>query len=67
MSIALHKVARRVLPLVQSRELVHLLLVPLGASFEVVLEPQSTADCTSAWEMLGDVLPLHAVASQLRD
>ena len=39
----------RVVPLIQPRELVLLLLIPFRTPFEVVLESQATADCTSSW------------------
>ena len=51
------------LPLVKSGELVLLLLVPLGAAFEVVLEAETTADRAATRKMLRDVFPLHAVAA----
>lgn len=55
--------AVRVLPFVQSRELVFLLVAPLRSSLEVVLEPQATADRASAGEMLRNVFPFHTVAA----
>jgi hypothetical protein len=55
------------IPLVKPSELVLLLLVPLRASFEVVLEAKTTADRAAARKMFGNVFPLHAVSAKLND
>lgn len=55
---------RRIIPIVDSRELVALLLVPVGALLEVVLVVQSAADWAAAWYLEADVVPFHAAATE---
>ena len=54
-------------PFVESGELVFLFFIPLGTTLKVVLEPQTTADRAPTGQMLRNVLPLHAITTQLDD
>lgn len=58
---------RRIIPIVDSRQLVALLLVPVGSLFEVVLVVQSAADAAAAWYLNADVVPFHATATEYDD
>lgn len=55
---------RSIIPIVDSRELVALLLVPIGSLLEVVLVMQSAADGAAAWYFEADVVPFHAAATE---
>lgn len=57
----------RNLPVVQPRELVSLLFVPLAFPFEIILVVQAAADGAAARQALGNVFPLHARAPELND
>ena len=54
----------RIIPIVDSGELVALLLVPVGPLLEVVLVVQSAADGATAWYLKTDVVPFHATAAK---
>ena len=58
---------RRIIPIVDSRELVALLLVPVSSLLEVVLVVQSAADGAAAWDFKADVVPFHASATEYND
>lgn len=55
----------RNLPVVQPREFVFLLFIPLAFSFQIILVVQPAADRTTARQSLGNVFPLHIVAPEL--
>lgn len=55
---------RRIIPIVDSRQLVALLLVPVSALLEVVLVVQSAADGAAAGYLEADVVPFHAAAAE---
>lgn len=50
--------------IVDSRQLVALLLVPVSALLEVVLVVQSAADGAAAGYLEADVVPFHAAAAE---
>lgn len=58
---------RRIIPIVDSGELVALLLGPVGPLLEVVLVVQSAADGATAWYLKADVVPFHALATEYDD
>ena len=58
---------RRIIPIVDSRELVALLLVPVSSLLEVVLVVQSAADVAAAWYLKADVVPFHASATEYNE
>lgn len=57
----------RIIPIVDSGELVALLLVPVGPLLEVVLVVQPAADGATAWDLKTDVVPFHATATEYDD
>ena len=57
----------RVIPIVDSGELVALLLAPICPLLEVVLVVQSAADGATAWYLETDVVPFHATATEYDD
>jgi hypothetical protein len=54
-------------PIVDSCELVSLLLIPFAATFEVVLVVQSAAYVAATGEPLADVFPFHTRATESDD
>lgn len=57
----------RIIPIVDSGELIALLLAPVGPLLEVVLVVQSAADGATAWYLTTDVVPFHATATEYDD
>lgn len=55
---------RRIIPIIDSRQLVALLLVPVGSLLEVILVVQSAADGTAARYLGAYVVPFHAAAAE---
>lgn len=55
------------IPLVQPRELILTVLIPLTPPLQVVLVMKSTRDGTTTWQMFADVFPFHAFAAKLDD
>ena len=57
----------RSIPFVQPCELVLTIFVPFAAPLKVILIVQPATDSTSSREMLADVFPFHALASESYD
>jgi hypothetical protein len=54
-------------PFIKTSKLDLLLVIPLGASLEIVLETQPAADGTATRQVLGNVFPFQTIATKLND
>ena len=55
---------RRIIPIVDSRKLVALLLVPVSSLLEIVLVVQPAANGAATWYLQANVVPFHATAAE---
>lgn len=53
------------IPLIEPSELILAFLIPLTASFEIVLVVKPTADGTASRKSLGNIFPLHTSPTEL--